>query len=589
MKSVKLSMVLTNIIMVCIVAVSIGAVALAEMGTQNKEELSNYEEAVRQGYDDSIKYQVQNVISLLDGIYARQQAGELTEEEAKAEAKQLVKSLRYNGDGYFWIDDTDYILVAHPMLEEQEGTNRFDTTDQNGVKLIQAIVKTATTQPEGGFNEFWFSKPGQEEPAPKRAYSMLFAPYNWIISTGNYVDDMDADILNRTAQMSSRFQRITLLLISCIVFCMIVAAVGAFLLAGGFTRPLKKIQELAKRLSNGDFSQSIELHRRDEFGQTAKALDTAQNNIRSLVREIMQVTESIETAINRLHQVCQNVENTTSGVTNAIADMAQGAMTQAESTEDATKHVAQMGENIHNTVNYVEALNKQAGEMEVSSKEALNTIQELGRINARTRQQIQTIYEQTGTTNDSVQKIKQATELINSIAEETNLLSLNASIEAARAGEAGRGFAVVADQISKLADQSSESAQQIEEVVRTLLENSDKEVEIMTQVKEVIEQESGELDKTQQIFASVYEGIGASIQAVHQIAEKAESLDAVRGNVIDIVSTLSSIAEENAASTQATSASTTELNSTMDSIAGDMNRLKLSVESLSAQVGRFRV
>ena len=589
MKSVKLSMVLSNILLVCVVSIVIGAVSLFEIQSQSTEQMKNYESAVRQEYDDSVKYQVENAISLLNGIYERQQAGEFTEEEAKEEAKRLIKSLRYNGDGYFWIDDTDYILIAHPMLEEQEGNNRYDTTDQNGVKLIQEIVKTATTIPEGGFNEFWFSKPGQEEPAPKRAYSMLFKPYNWIVSTGNYVDDMDADILARTTSMNTKVHRIEIFLTISILVCILIAAVVAFWLAGRFTRPLEKIEQLAKRLSRGDFTQSIRLNRKDEFGQTAAALDQAQENIGALVREIAGVTATIEQTIERLGDVFQSVEDTTNGVNDAIADMAQGAMTQAESTEDATKHVSEMGDNIHTTTNYVESLNKQAGEMAISSKEALETIQALGQINIQTREQIEIIYKQTGTTNESVQKIKQATELINSIAEETNLLSLNASIEAARAGEAGRGFAVVADQISKLADQSSESAHQIEEVVRTLLENSDKEVEIMSQVKEVIGRESSELERTQQIFASVYEGIGASIDAVRNIAEKAESLDTSRANVIDIVSTLSSIAEENAASTEQTSASTAELNSTIYGITSDMDRLKSAVEELSAQMGRFKV
>lgn len=589
MKSVKLSMVITNVLMATIVAAIVGIMCMMEMDVQTKRELANYEAAVREGYDNSVRYQVENVISLLDGIYARQQAGEMSEEEAKEEAKTLVKSLRYNGDGYFWIDGTDYILVAHPMLEDKEGSNRYDETDKNGVKLIQEIVATATTQQEGGFNEFWFSKPGQEEAAPKRAYSMLFEPYNWIVSTGNYVDDMDAEILLRTAEIQERFRLVRMFVIVVVAVCVLLSVVLAFINAGRFIRPLQKIQALAKRLSDGDFSQKIESKRRDEFGQTARELDAAQANIGALMREIQNVTGTIEDAIGSLNQVFQSVENTTSDVTSAIADMAQGAMTQAESTEDATKNVAEMGENIHTTVNYVETLNKQAGEMEISSKEALETIQTLGKVNAQTRQQIDIIYEQTGTTNESVQKIKQATEIINSIAEETNLLSLNASIEAARAGEAGRGFAVVAGQISKLADQSGESAHQIEEVVKTLLENSDKEVEIMTQVKEVIEQENGELKKTQEIFASVYEGIGVSIDAVHNIASKAERLDAARANVIDIVSTLGSIAEENAASTQETSASTTELNSTINGITKDISRLKGSVDELAKQMGKFRV
>ena len=197
------------------------------------------------------------------------------------------------------------------------------------------------------------------------------------------------------------------------------------------------------------------------------------------------------------------------------------------------------------------------------------------------------LFEQTNITNISALKIKEATTLISSIAEETNLLSLNASIEAARAGEAGRGFAVVASQIQKLADQSNESANQIDQIIHALIEDSEKAVKTMDEVKTIMNLQSENVHKTGQVFEQVRDGISSSISGVGEIATRTTQLDKARGDVVDVVQNLTAIAQQNAASTEETSASVMEVSNVMQEIMENANRLKEIASILEENMNSF--
>ena len=185
-------------------------------------------------------------------------------------------------------------------------------------------------------------------------------------------------------------------------------------------------------------------------------------------------------------------------------------------------------------------------------------------------------------------KIREATNLITAIAEETNLLSLNASIEAARAGEQGRGFAVVAAQIQKLAEQSNESARQIEQIITMLIQDSNKAVETMDEVRQIMQRQSENVEKTEQIFSQVKDGIDHSIDSVNIIADKTKSLDAARVTVVDVVQNLTAIAEENAAGTEETSASTAEFSNMMGDIQGTSGELQNIANTLENNLSIFK-
>ena len=248
-----------------------------------------------------------------------------------------------------------------------------------------------------------------------------------------------------------------------------------------------------------------------------------------------------------------------------------------------------MGNMVEETSQEVANLISNADHMKKASDEATATLAALEKINQHAKEAIDVIYEQTNTTNESALKIREATSLITSIAEETNLLSLNATIEAARAGEQGRGFAVVASQIQKLAEQSNESARQIENIIDSLISDSQKAVETMGEVKTIMESQSENVEKTDAIFTEVKSGITSSIEGVNKIADKTKRLDEARVNVVDVVQNLTAIAEENAASTEETSASVTEVSNIVYNISENASQLKDVADGLEQNMNIFKM
>ena len=174
-----------------ILACSIGVSLVTYMGMKETitKTNSDYKDAVISGYKEQIKDEVGAMLTVVNMVYEKSQSGEMSEKDAKKEAMEILRNARYgeDGEGYFWIDGTDYTLLMHPILSEQEGTNRYDLTDQNGVKIIQNIMKSA--EAGGGYNEFYFTKADGKTVAPKIAYSEEFEPWGWVITTGNYVDN----------------------------------------------------------------------------------------------------------------------------------------------------------------------------------------------------------------------------------------------------------------------------------------------------------------------------------------------------------------------------------------------------------------
>ena len=226
----------------------------------------------------------------------------------------------------------------------------------------------------------------------------------------------------------------------------------------------------------------------------------------------------------------------------------------------ANTEVVSMGGAIDETTERVTILGESSQKMKSYSDTAGVTLDQLVGISERTKKSIDHVQEQTNLTNQSAQEIRTATDLITSIASQTNLLSLNASIEAARAGENGRGFAVVADEIRNLSEQSKQSAERIVMIVTNLLQNSNTSVQTMNEVAEIIEEQNQKLEDTKEIFGSLNHEIDAVTAAITEIGERTELLNQKKGAVMDIVDSLAAIAEENAANTEQTSASMLELN-----------------------------
>ena len=244
---------------------------------------------------------------------------------------------------------------------------------------------------------------------------------------------------------------------------------------------------------------------------------------------------------------------------------------------------------IEDTNEVVDRLVGHAGRMKESSKNAKSILNELDQVNRKTEQYIDIIAKQTDTTNESARKISEAASMITEIAEETNLLSLNASIEAARAGEQGRGFAVVAAQIQKLAEQSNDSAKEIGDIIAVLLQDSEKAVEIMADVRSSMKEQSEHVERTDEAFGEIQGEIENSIEGMNLISGKTQNMDIARSKVIDGVQSLTAIAQENAASTEETSASVTEVSAIVNGISEKSGELRRVAQELENSMSVFKI
>ena len=372
----------------------------------------------------------------------------------------------------------------------------------------------------------------------------------------------------------------------------IICAVIAFIISNGIVGAIRKGIDVVGEVSKGNLAVSVDEKasaRSDEVGDLCRYVEELRTQLSQIIGKLKAESGNLYTSSNKLYSTSQNANQAVGQVERAVHEIADGATSQADETQKATENVILMGNMVEETSAQVEELQKNAVEMQKSSEQASAILAELASVNQQTVDAIEVISQQTNTTNESALKIRDATNLITEIADETNLLSLNASIEAARAGEQGRGFAVVAAQISKLAEQSNESARKIEEIITSLIADSTKSVETMDHVREIMTRQNENVQKTDEAFQVVKDGIDRSMEGVQYIADKTSKLDEARVNVVDIVQNLTAIAEENAAGTEETSASATEFGNMIGDIESETEGLKNAANIIEESVGMFQL
>ncbi len=580
--SVKRSLVLMSLILVLLAVIVVGGVSILGIESMSKMANSDYEKAKVEGYDAEITSQVQAVLSILQSEYDKVQTGELSEEEAKQEAAEIVRAIRYGDDssGYFWIDDTDYILVMHPVLPEQEGSNRYTLEDQNGIMIIQSIYSVCTSAEKAGFNEFYFTKSDGVTVAPKRAYSAMFEPWNWMISTGNYIDEMEADMKNIKATIKNTEIRLEVAMVVAGIIIAIAAVFASAVFGGAICAPLTKIQKLADRMAVGDLSSNVDIRSNNEYGKTGKALNDAQTQMVGLISNIKNISMDLENAVTEFSDNFSRMDESIQNVSIAINEIAENINQQAESTATASDNVERMAEGIEEAAHEITALEGNSEIMADRSAKSMDSFKQLIDINEKTKVDIDSMYTQTENNNEAVNRIREAAGLIGDIAEQTNLLSLNASIEAARAGEAGKGFSVVAEEIGKLAQQSDDTVGQITNIIEELTVNSENSMGIMKAMSEASDIQVNVIQQTREMFMELKNASDACTASIRTISERMDNLNAQRESITDTIVTLNNIATDNASSTQETSAMSSELGSAVtqaselvQSLANDMNVL----------------
>ena len=327
--------------------------------------------------------------------------------------------------------------------------------------------------------------------------------------------------------------------------------------------------------------------RKDEVGDIARAIQRLVESMRDIITNITTSSQALQGFSEKFSASFDRIAESINNVNIAVDEIANGSSSQAAETMSASQKVTQMGTALDETTANVETLGSSSVKMREYNKTAAKNLDELSAISETTKSSVLLVQNQTNQTNDSAQEIREATELITDIANQTNLLSLNASIEAARAGENGRGFAVVADEIRNLSEQSRESAERIVEIVNTLIANSNTSVTTMNEVAENIRTQNNKIEETGEMFRSLNEEIAEVTEAIEKIRKQTEALDVQTKEVVDIVDGLAAIAEQNAAGTEETSASMAEFHEIIDSCHEATEELTKLAQNLADHTERF--
>lgn len=396
----------------------------------------------------------------------------------------------------------------------------------------------------------------------------------------------DDDVLKDSASLIVKVTAISLII-------GMAAIVVVFIFIRKIVAPLSYAANAVEELAALDFRVKNERQERrfaglkDEVGNIMRAVLKLRGELTAVVTELKNQSGNLFEQSDSLSKSASDTMNNMKDTDRAVDEMANGATMLAQETQSASENVIEIGNMIDKVNDNTEELAKDADNMKELGENAENILRQLIAGQKEMVTHIGVVNDKTHEANKAAGKISEVVNLITEIASQTNLLSLNASIEAARAGEAGRGFAVVAENIKQLAEQTTSSAADIQDIIHELEQKSGETVEKTEAVNNIVNKQSEDMKQTADILNQVITGITGLIDKIDSIAVSVANMDKSKENVVDVIGNLSSVSQENAASTEETSASTTMAMETAKKIADEAVKLKDIAQELEDRMKQF--
>ena len=495
---------------------------------------------------------VESTHSLMQDYYERQQSGELTNEQAKTQALLSISKLRYGMNNYFWVNDYEARMVMHPINPALDGKDLSDFSDPTGKQFFKEMTRTVKKSGQG-FIPYQWPKPGSEEAQAKISFVKGFQPWQLIIGSGVYIDDIDRDF----SKIAFTLAFITLLILVPLLFI-------SALIARSISSPINATTKAMNNISEGegDLTQRLRSEGNDEVASMVLAFNTFIEKIQTTIADVSNANTALAQASLQLddfaksgkqHIEQQNQE--TYQVATAVTEMSSTVQEIARSAEQAADSVKGANDQAIEGLDIMEKTSKGITELAHEVERAAEVINQL---------------------EAESQGIGSVLDVIRGIAEQTNLLALNAAIEAARAGEQGRGFAVVADEVRTLASRTQKSTEEINEMITRLQKGTTQAVSAMNNGSKKASDTVELADNSASALKKIVDSISTISEMNIQIATAAEEQSSVAQEIDRSIVRISKLSEESSDNSNEVSASTGDLNNLGAELNRIINKFKVS-------------
>jgi len=549
------------------------------LGNRGEQEIASIKSIMMTEKKEKLKDLVKNTYAVMQSIYnAAHDSQKIGEAQFKEDAKKEISALRYGSQGndYFWINDMHPRMVMHPIKPALNGKDLSDYKDPDGKYLFNEFVKVCREKGEG-FVDYMWPKPGFDKPVPKLSYVKLFKPWNWVVGTGIYLDDIKAVEIQKTKEIKSAIARQRNELMGVIIILIVLGTGVITYISRKITVPIKHTVEMLKDIAQGegDLTKRLKVETKDEVGEMAEWFNKFIDAVQKIIKDVSQNANQVKEASGELSEISKQMTSgakQTSEKANVVAaageEMSSNMNSVAATTEEAANNlnmVAAAAEQMIATINEIaqnsEKANNITDDAVVQTQSASGKVDELG---------------------SAANEIGKVVETITEISEQVNLLALNATIEAARAGEAGKGFAVVANEIKDLAKQTAEATLEIKEKISAIQGSTDATVKEIGQILKVINDVN---DIVSTIATAVEEQSVTTKEIAENVVQASQGIQGVNENVAQSSIVAGDIAKDIAEVNQA-SGEITNSSSQVNMSAEALARLS---ETLNEMVGKFKV
>lgn len=573
---------------------------LDEIDSTNQHNMELVRQSLLQAQKNNMKNVTVATVTQLEYYNRQFEQGKLTLEEAKERAREQVRALRYDtenkalkGGNYFWIDDRQGNNILHPITPHIEGKNRIGAVDANNKPFIKALIEAG--QRGGDFTEFFYLKPNETVPKQKVGYSLEFKPWGWIIGTGFWTEDWNAEInANMESWNVGQQKYIGELIISTVikyVVLFVVLLCGVFFFTARFVRPITELSKISEEMASGNFNIDFgdTGGKGDEVGILKHSMSNMATNLKSLLQQVSESSAKLLHSSNHLHDSTESSARSAEEISSIVAEVAEDTQEQMSAVDTMSISIDKMNSGVKAVASDSALVAKRSFEVyEVAQNgnkavaEAIAQMENIAGATKKTETAIKTLGKKS-------EEITEIIELISAIAGQTNLLALNAAIEAARAGEAGRGFAVVAEEVRKLAEQSREAAEKIGDEISQVQRETENAVKMMAVGVSESEKGISVINKNGDMFREISENINELNGQIQHITDTSQKMDSYSSTVESAVKDLTVLCDKTVQAARNISSSANNQSRIVEEVADASRELTTIANELESQVKKFSV